>query len=111
MTYQSHVLLEQAVVLVACIAGLPRDAFSFYMYLGTLGTLFEHCGYELGSLKLPLVPLTLGHVTSALSFYAVGFLEGVNAAEHDWRESCLRNPSARACVHGAWRARSCGRRF
>ena len=106
MTYQSHILLEQAVVLVACIAGLPRDAFSFYMYLGTLGTLFEHCGYELGSLKLPLVPLTLGHVTSALSFYAVGFLEGVNAAEHDWRESsCLRDPSARACVHGAWRAR------
>jgi len=84
VTYQSHILLEQAVVLVACIAGLPRDAFSFYMYLGTLGTLFEHCGYELGSLKLPLVPLTLGHVTSALSFYAVGFLEGVNAAEHDW---------------------------
>jgi hypothetical protein len=46
VTYQSHILLEQSVVLIACAAGLPRDVFNFYMYYGTLGTFIEHCGYE-----------------------------------------------------------------
>ena len=46
VSYQSHILLEQSVVLIACAAGLPRDVFNFYMYYGTLGTFIEHCGYE-----------------------------------------------------------------
>ena len=84
VTYQSHLLLEQLVVLIACAAGLPRDVFDFYIYYGTLGTYIEHCGYELGTMKLPLLPITFGQLSTALSFYAVGLLEGVNAAEHDW---------------------------
>ena len=39
---------------------------------------------QLGSMKLPLVPMTFGTLSKALSFYAIGFLEGVNTAEHDW---------------------------
>jgi len=46
VSYQSHILLEQSVVFIACAAGLPRDVFNFYMYYGTLGTFIEHCGYE-----------------------------------------------------------------
>ena len=84
VSYQSHVLLEQSVVLVACFAGLPRDVFIFFLYWGTLGTYIEHCGFELGSLKLPLLPFTFGHLSMVLSFYAVGVLEGVSVAEHDW---------------------------
>ena len=43
-----------------------------------------HHGQQLGSMKLPLVPMTFGTLSKALSFYAVGFLEGVDTAEHDW---------------------------
>lgn len=82
--YQSHLLLEVAVVFFGVFAGLPRDVFDFYMYYGTLGTYLEHCGFELGTLKLPLVPVTFGRATSFLSFYAFYLLEGVNTAEHDW---------------------------
>ena len=55
VTYQSHILLEQGVVLVACMSGLPRDVFNFYMYYGVLGTFIEHCGYEV-RIAIALVP-------------------------------------------------------
>jgi len=51
-------------------------------------------GAQLGSMKLPLVPITFGQLSTALSFYAIGFLEGVNTAEHDWHhENFTKNYS------------------
>ena len=38
---------------------------------------------QIGSMKLPLIPMTFGTLSMALSFYAFP-LEGVNTAEHDW---------------------------
>ena len=68
MTYQSHVLLEQGVVFVACLAGLPRDVFNFYMYYGVLGTCIEHCGYEV---RLGLGGLDSMHPVLPCLFHAV----------------------------------------
>lgn len=68
MTYQSHVLLEQAVVFVGCLAGLPRDVFNFYMYYGVLGTCIEHCGYEV---RLWLGRLDSMHPVLPCLFHAV----------------------------------------
>ena len=107
VTYQSHIILEQAVVLILAIAGLPRDVFIFTMYWGTMGTFVEHSGYELGSMKLPLIPVTFGMLQKVMGFATCWFLEGtccfhpfnsfyqnaycsllkfqgVNVAEHDW---------------------------
>mmetsp|Transcript_13294 Transcript_13294/g.25194 ORF Transcript_13294/g.25194 Transcript_13294/m.25194 type:complete len:322 (-) Transcript_13294:131-1096(-) len=83
VTYQSHIVLEQLVVFILAVAGLPRDVFVFSMYWGTIATYIEHSGFELGSMKLPLVPLTIGHLSTLLSL-PTAWLEGVNVAEHDW---------------------------
>jgi len=63
---------------------MPVDVFTFYMAHGYLGTLLQHAGYDLSEMKLPLIPVTFGNIETAVSFYAVGWLQGLNAAEHDW---------------------------
>jgi sterol desaturase/sphingolipid hydroxylase (fatty acid hydroxylase superfamily) len=73
VTYQSHVLLEQIVVIVAAMAGLPKDVFMFSLYWGTLGTYLEHCGYELGDIQLPFIPITFGRLCSFISFPGLVF--------------------------------------
>ena len=83
VTYQSHVLLEQIVVIMAAIAGLPKNVFVFSLYWGTFGTFLEHCGYEEGNIKLPFLPLSFGRLCSFISFSGLLF-EGINVAEHDW---------------------------
>ena len=52
--------------------------------ISPLGTLLQHAGYDLSEMKLPLIPVTFGNIETAVSFYAVGWLQGLNAAEHDW---------------------------
>ena len=93
VTYQSHIVLEQLVIFILAMAGLPRDVFVFTMYWGTIATYVEHCGFELGTVKLPLLPLTFGNLCSLLSLPTC-WLEGVNVAEHDWHhEKFLTNYS------------------
>lgn len=83
VTYQSHVLTEQLVVLILAMAGLPRDVFCFLIYWGTFDTYVEHCGYELGKMKLPFLPFTLGNLSSVIGLPTF-FLPGVSVADHDW---------------------------
>jgi hypothetical protein len=68
VTYQSHILLEQIVVCLAAAAGLPKDVFVFSLYWGTLGTLIEHCGYEVGQIQLPFIPISFGTLCSVIGF-------------------------------------------
>ena len=56
--------------------GLPRDVFVFTMYWGTLATYVEHCGFEVESMKLPLVPFTFGHLCTLIGLPTF-FLEGM----------------------------------
>jgi len=42
VTYASHILLEQSVVVISVMWFVPLDVFVFTMYLGTLGTYIEH---------------------------------------------------------------------
>lgn len=84
VTYQSHILLEQVVVFIMAILGMPKDVFYVTMYWGTIGTYIEHAGFELGTMKLPLLPLNLGHLSSLINFSTSWVLAGVNVAEHDW---------------------------
>ncbi|KAJ1417781.1 hypothetical protein B484DRAFT_400700, partial [Ochromonadaceae sp. CCMP2298] len=83
VTYQSHVLLEQLVVIAACYAGIPKNVFLFVMYWGTFGSYLEHCGFELGSVRLPFIPATFGNLCSAIGF-STAIFDGVSVAEHDW---------------------------
>lgn len=76
VTYQSHVVLEQAVIFFMAMLGLPRDVFVFTMYWGTLATYVEHCGFELGSVKLPFIPFTFGNLSTLLGL-PTAFLEGM----------------------------------
>ena len=75
VTYQSHIVLEQAVVLIMAMLGLPRDVFVFSMYWGTLATYVEHCGFELGTTKLPFVPFKFGHLCKVIGL-PTAFLQG-----------------------------------
>jgi hypothetical protein len=68
VTYQSHILMEQLVVLILAAAGLPRNVFVFSLYWGTIGTYVEHSGFELGSMKLPLLPITFGQFSQGMGF-------------------------------------------
>mmetsp|Transcript_1130 Transcript_1130/g.1770 ORF Transcript_1130/g.1770 Transcript_1130/m.1770 type:complete len:341 (+) Transcript_1130:61-1083(+) len=92
VTYQSHILLEQIVVFIMAMCGMPRDVFMFVMYYGTIATYLEHSGYEFGHMKLPFVPyLKMDHVMMVLGLPTV-FLSGVSVAEHDWHhEKFLQN--------------------
>lgn len=81
--YASHIIMEQAVVVVCCISFVPRDAFLFYIYFGTFGTCVEHCGFDIGGLKIPLLPITLGQVTTALNPFGL-LLGSMETEYHDW---------------------------
>lgn len=84
VTYQSHFLTEQLVVLLACSGFVPRDAFVFYMYYALFDTFAQHAGVELDHLRVPLAPrLTLGHVRRLLSLYGAPF-GAYGTAHHDW---------------------------
>lgn len=92
VTYQSHILLEQVVVLVLAAAGMPRNVFVFNLYWGTIGTFVEHSGFELGDMKLPLLPMTFGQLSQIMGASTSWILDGVNVAEHDWHhEKFLQN--------------------
>lgn len=120
VTYQSHIVLEQLIVIGFGLAGLPRNVLMFTMYWGTLGTLVEHSGFELGSMKLPLLPMTFGRLCQLVGASTSWILEGtcittirsivgyvfevalshtshlshtgVSVAEHDWHhEKFLQN--------------------
>lgn len=81
--YQSHVLLEQLVVVTCCLAFLPRDVFIFVMYTCTLGTYIEHAGCDVKQLKLPFLPIRCGHILDALLLHAAP-LGIMGAGHHDW---------------------------
>ena len=91
VTYQSHVLTEQLVVLIAAAAGLPRDVFTWTLWWGTLGTYVEHCGHDVHDIKLSPLPITFGQLSTALSPWSL-VLGGESAAHHDWHhEKFLTN--------------------
>ena len=77
VTYQSHIVLEQLVVLILAAAGLPRNVFVFSLYWGTIGTYVEHSGFELGTMKLPLLPITFGQFSQIMGASTSWFLEGM----------------------------------
>lgn len=83
VTYQSHFILEQAVVLMFAFAGLPVDVFRWTLYYGTLDTYLKHSGYEFGDMKLPVLPLTFSQLSTILGFYGLPF--GFETpGQHDW---------------------------
>jgi sterol desaturase/sphingolipid hydroxylase (fatty acid hydroxylase superfamily) len=76
VTYQSHVVLEQLVVMIMAAVGLPRNVLLFSLYWGTISTYVEHSGFELGHMNLPLLPLTFGQMQHILGSPASWILEG-----------------------------------
>lgn len=78
VTYQSHIVLEQLVVLILAMAGLPRNVFVFSLYWGTIGTYVEHSGFELGEMKMPLLPITFGRFSQAMGFATSWLLDGMS---------------------------------
>jgi hypothetical protein len=74
--YQSHILLEQVVVVLMAMLRLPRNVFMFSLYWGTIGTYVEHSGFELGSMKLPFVPMTFGQLCQVMSASTSWLLDG-----------------------------------
>ena len=86
VTYQSHILTEQAVVLIMALCGLPKDVFTFALWYGTLSTFIEHAGHDMDNVKLPIVGefgVTWGVFSTALSPWSL-LLGGESTAEHDW---------------------------
>lgn len=83
VTYPSHVLTEQAVVLLAAACGLPVDVFTWTLWWGTLQTLLDHGGHDVGSIRLSPLPITLEQLSLALSPWGL-VLGGAGATEHDW---------------------------
>lgn len=94
VTYQSHIILEQMIVIMFALMGIPRNVLMFSLYWGTIGTYVEHSGYELGTMKLPLLPFTFGQLSQAMGFFSSFLFDGVSVAEHDWHhEKFLQNYS------------------
>jgi len=83
VTYLSHVLTEQSVVLLAAACGLPVDVFTWTLWKGTFHTLLDHGGHDVGSIRLAPLPITLDQLSTALSPWSL-VLGGVAPAEHDW---------------------------
>mmetsp|Transcript_4086 Transcript_4086/g.11859 ORF Transcript_4086/g.11859 Transcript_4086/m.11859 type:complete len:329 (+) Transcript_4086:75-1061(+) len=90
VTYQSHLILEQLVVIACCATFVPRDVLMFTLYTGTFGTFSQHAGFEMGHLKVPFTPITLDHILTALSFYALP-LGGMTTTHHDWHHEKFNN--------------------
>jgi hypothetical protein len=76
VTYQSHIVLEQLVVAMFAAAGMPRNVFLFTLYWGTIGAFVEHSGFELGDMKLPLIPMTFGQLCSLMGASTSWLLDG-----------------------------------
>mmetsp|Transcript_58142 Transcript_58142/g.124904 ORF Transcript_58142/g.124904 Transcript_58142/m.124904 type:complete len:342 (-) Transcript_58142:266-1291(-) len=88
VTYQSHFCLEQSIFLIFGLLGMPRNVFTFTIFRDTIITFVEHCGHDVASVKLPLVPLTFGQLSTVLSPWSP-FLGGATTAEHDWHHEKL----------------------
>lgn len=83
VTYQSHFATEQSVVLIMALCGLPRDVFTWTLWFGTLDSFIKHGGHSVSGMKLPLLPLTWGQLSTILSPWSLVF-GGATTAEHDW---------------------------
>mmetsp|Transcript_49432 Transcript_49432/g.128948 ORF Transcript_49432/g.128948 Transcript_49432/m.128948 type:complete len:328 (+) Transcript_49432:141-1124(+) len=91
VTYQSHILTEQSVILLAAAVGLPRDVFTWTIWWGTLGTYVEHCGHDVHDIMLSPLPFTFGQLSTLLSPWSL-ILGGESTAHHDWHhEKFLAN--------------------
>jgi len=82
VTYQSHVMTEQLVVLLAAYAGLPRDVFTWTIFMGTLDTCVKHSGHSIGSVQRGM-PCSYETLMTILNPWSL-VLGGAGAAEHDW---------------------------
>jgi hypothetical protein len=65
VTYQSHFMTEQLVLLLAAFAGLPRDVFTWVMFIGTFDTCVKHSGHDVGSVQRGL-PISYGTLMTLL---------------------------------------------
>lgn len=87
VTYQSHLVTEQLVILLACFAGLPRDVFTWTMFLGTFDTCVKHSGHSISSVQRGL-PISYEALMTLLNPWSL-VLGGGSTAEHDWHhEKC-----------------------
>ena len=82
VTYQSHVLTEQSVVMIGALLGLPRNVFTWVMWWGTLATFVEHGGHDVADMKLSCCRSRLGGWPLFAPWSL--FLGGTTPAEHDW---------------------------
>ena len=82
VTYQSHFMTEQSVLLLAAFAGLPRDVFTWTMFLGTFDTCIKHSGHDVGSVQRGL-PISWEGLMTILNPWSL-VLGGGKAQEHDW---------------------------
>ena len=83
VTYQSHVLTEQSVVIIGALLGLPRNVFTWIMWWGTLATFVEHGGHNVADIKFSPLPLTFGQLFTVFAPWSI-VLGGTTPAEHDW---------------------------
>jgi predicted HD phosphohydrolase/sterol desaturase/sphingolipid hydroxylase (fatty acid hydroxylase superfamily) len=83
VTYQSHFFTEQSVILIAAMAGLPVDVFTWTLWFGTLDSFIKHAGHSVSSCKLPFLPISWETFATALSPWSL-VLGGATTAEHDW---------------------------
>merc|ERR1719330_285982 len=83
VTYISHFLTEQSVVLIGAAAGLPRNVFTWIMWYGTLATYIEHCGHDIADVKLSPLPITYGQLGLLLNPWTL-LLGSQSTAMHDW---------------------------
>ena len=87
VTYQSHFVTEQLVVLVAALAGLPRDVFTWAMFLGTFDTCVKHSGHDVASVQ-PGLPISYETLMTVLSPWSL-VLGGASTGEHDWHHEAF----------------------
>ena len=84
VTYPSHLLTEQLVVVCASSLFVPRDVLIFYLYYALFETFLQHAGVDFDRLQVPLLPwLKIGHVRRLLSLYGLPF-GSYTTAHHDW---------------------------
>jgi len=82
VTYQSHFATEQSVLLLAAFMGMPRDVFTWTMFLGTFDTCVKHSGHSVSSVQRGL-PMSYETLMTILNPWSL-VLGGGSAGEHDW---------------------------
>lgn len=82
VTYQSHFCTEQSVLLLAAFCGMPRDVFTWVMFLGTFDTCVKHSGHNISSVQRGL-PISYETLMTILNPWSL-VLGGASAGEHDW---------------------------